>query len=66
MNDSFEKTKQDIISYFKGVRTEWGKITWPERHQVIVETIFVLAIVLMFTAFIYVVDRIFIAIFANF
>ncbi len=66
MNDNFEKTKQDIISYFKGVRTEWGKITWPERHQVVVETVFVLAIVFIFTAFIYVVDRIFIALFANF
>ena len=66
MNDTFEKTKQEIISYCKGVRTEWGKITWPEKHQVVVETVFVLAIVLLFTAFIYVVDRIFIAIFANF
>ncbi len=66
MNDSLEKTKQDIITYFKGVRTEWGKVTWPEKHQVIVETLFVLAIVFFFTVFIYIVDRIFIALFAKF
>ena len=66
MNDSLEKTKQDIITYFKGVRTEWSKITWPEKNQVVVETLFVLAIVFFFTIFIYVVDRIFIALFAKF
>ena len=59
MNDTFEKTKQSIITYFKGVRTEWGKITWPEKHQVIVETFFVVAIVFIFTVFIYVVDILF-------
>lgn len=59
MNDSFEKIKQGIITYFRGVRTEWGKITWPESHQVFVETCFVIAIVLIFTVFIYGVDKIF-------
>jgi len=59
MNDSFTNTKNAIISYFKGVRTEWGKITWPERHQVIVETFFVVAIVFVFTVFIYLIDKIF-------
>ena len=66
MNDSFEKTKQSIITYFKGVRTEWGKITWPEKHQVIVETFFVIAIVFVFTVFIYVVDILFNALLAKF
>ena len=59
MNDTFEKTKQSIITYFKGVRTEWGKITWPEKHQVVVETFFVVAIVFVFTVFIYLADKIF-------
>ena len=66
MNDSFEKAKQGIITYFRGVRTEWGKITWPEKHQVVVETFFVIAIVVMFTAFIYVADKIFNALLSNF
>ncbi len=59
MNDNFSNTKNAIINYFKGVRTEWGKITWPERHQVVVETFFVVAIVFIFTVFIYFVDIIF-------
>lgn len=51
--------KDAIISYFKGVRSEWGKITWPEKNQVVVETFFVVAIVFVFTVFIYVIDKIF-------
>ena len=51
--------KEAILSYFRGVKTEWGKITWPEKHQVIVETFFVVAIVFVFTVFIYFVDIIF-------
>ena len=62
MNDNFENTKNAIITYFKGVRTEWGKITWPERNQVVTETFFVVAIVFVFTVFIYLVDIIFNAI----
>ena len=66
MNDSLEKTKQSIITYFRGVRTEWGKITWPEKNQVVVETCFVVAIVFIFTVFIYIVDIIFNALLAKF
>jgi len=56
MNDNFENTKNAIITYFRGVKTEWGKITWPEKNQVVVETFFVVAIVFIFTVFIYLVD----------
>ena len=66
MNNSLENAKKNIISYFKGVRTEWGKITWPERHQVVVETFFVVAIVFVFTIFIYLVDIIFNALLSKF
>ena len=59
MNDNLQSTKNAIAKYFKGVRSEWGKITWPERQQVIVETFFVVAIVFVFTLFIYIVDKIF-------
>ena len=59
MNNSFTNIQNAILSYFKGVRIEWGKITWPEKHQVVGETIFVVAIVFVFTVFIYVVDKIF-------
>ena len=59
MNDNLGNTKNAIITYLRGVRTEWGKITWPEKHQVVVETFFVVAIVFVFTVFIYVVDLLF-------
>ena len=40
------KTENKIITYLKGVKSEWGKITWPERKQVIFQTIIVLIIVI--------------------
>ena len=66
MNDNFQNAKNAITTYFRGVRTEWGKITWPEKHQVVVETFFVVAIVFIFTIFIYFVDVIFNAILSKF
>ena len=41
MND----TLNGIIAYLKSVKLEWAKITWPERKQVIAETVAVVAIV---------------------
>ena len=49
-------TKDTIIEYFKGVKSEWGKITWPDRKQVITQTVVVLAVVVFFSLYIYVVD----------
>ncbi|MFR1672038.1 MAG: preprotein translocase subunit SecE, partial [Candidatus Gastranaerophilaceae bacterium] len=45
----FANTLNGIKTYFRGVRTEWGKISWPERRQVIAETVFVIIIVFVFT-----------------
>ena len=59
MNDNLDALKKNIVTYFKGVRAEWGKITWPEKNQVVVETFFVVAIVFTFTVFVYIVDIIF-------
>lgn len=47
---------EGIKSYFKGVKSEWGKIAWPEKNQVIGETIIVLIIVFFFTALVFVLD----------
>ena len=66
MNDNFQTIKETITTYFRGVRTEWGKITWPEKNQVVVETFFVVAIVFVFTVFIYFVDIIFNALLSKF
>lgn len=49
----------NIKTYFKGVRSEWGKITWPERRQVFAETLFVIVIVFVFTVTVYFMDVIF-------
>lgn len=52
-------TLEAIKTYFKGVRTEWGKISWPERRQVIFETFAVIFITFAFTVAIYVIDLVF-------
>lgn len=54
-----EKSANSVKTYFRGVRTEWGKITWPERRQVVAETVFVVAIVFVFTVAVYLMDIIF-------
>ena len=52
-------TVEAIKTYFKGVKTEWGKVSWPEKRQVIFETISVIVIVFVFTVAIYLMDLIF-------
>ena len=48
-----------ITTYLKGVRSEWGKINWPERRQVFSETLFVVVIVFVFTITVYFMDVLF-------
>ncbi len=50
---------EKIVTYFKGVKAEWGKITWPEKKQVITMTITVLVIVIAFTIYTYGLDLLF-------
>lgn len=45
-----------IMTYLKGVRAEWGKISWPERQQVFGETLFVIVIITVFTIAVFVMD----------
>ena len=59
MDNSFNAILDSIKKYFRGVRAEWGKITWPERHQVYIETLFVIAIVTAFTLAVYGMDKLF-------
>ncbi len=54
-----ENTTNSVKTYFRGVRSEWGKISWPEKRQVVTETIFVIAIVFVFTVAVYLMDIIF-------
>ena len=53
------ETLNAITTYFKGVKTEWGKISWPEKRQVVFETFAVIVIVCMFTISIYLMDLLF-------
>ncbi len=55
----FTNLVNGIKTYFRGVRTEWGKISWPEKRQVVAETVFVVVIVFVFTVAIYLMDIIF-------
>ncbi len=55
-NNPIEDIKKNITTYLKGVRSEWGKITWPQRDQVTVETVVVLFVVAIITLFVYFVD----------
>jgi preprotein translocase subunit SecE len=48
--------KESLTNYFKGVKSEWHKITWPERQQVIHETFIVIAVTTFFTLLIYFID----------
>ena len=45
-----------FVTYLKGVKAEWGKITWPERKQVISQSLIVLVIVIAFTIYTYGLD----------
>ena len=54
-----QQAKESIITYFKGVKSEWGKITWPAKEQVRNETIAVILIVFAFTIFILLLDMVF-------
>ena len=53
-----ESISEKLTSFLSGVRLEWGKITWPTRQQVVTETIYVIAIVFVFTAMILIMDSV--------
>ena len=62
MNNNSNKSNETIESikaYFKGVKAEWGRISWPERRQIVAETTFVIVIVFFFTIAIYLIDLLF-------
>ena len=58
-NQNQQDFKQALITYFKGVKAEWGKVSWPQKQQIIAETGIVLAVVVFFTVVVYFMDIIF-------
>ena len=58
-NETQKDFKQKLITFFKGVKNEWSKVSWPTRKQVGVETVIVLLVVTFFTVVVYFMDIIF-------
>lgn len=46
-----------IANYFKGLQQEWQRITWPSRQQVLAETVIVVAVVALFTLYVFAADK---------
>ena len=44
---------ENTKNYFKGVKTEWNKITWPDRQQILVQTVAVFFVVFVFTVIVF-------------
>jgi len=61
MTATKEKTdmKQAVTTYFKGVKAEWGKISWPQKPQIITETITVFVVTIVFTIIVFLLDALF-------
>lgn len=45
-----------LKSYFKGVKSEWKKITWPDRQQITSETLVVIVFTIFVTLLIFLID----------
>ena len=58
--NSKQDFKAKITTYFKGVKNEWSKVSWPTRKQVVVETVIVLIVVAFFTIVVFLMDKLFI------
>ena len=58
--NSKQDFKAKITTYFKGVKNEWSKVSWPTKKQVVAETIIVLIVVTLFTIAIFLTDKLFI------
>ena len=54
-----EKKQSGIVKYFKGVKSEFKKVTWPTFKQILNNTGTVIASVIVIGLFIYVLDMVF-------
>ncbi len=57
-----EKKQNGIVKYFKGVKSEFKKVTWPSFKQIVNNTGTVIAAVIVVGLFIFVLDYAFSAI----
>ena len=56
INNEQKNIKDRLITYFKGVKSEWGKITWPQKPQIVAETFIVTVVVTFFTLLVFLID----------
>lgn len=54
-----EKKENAIVKYFKGIKSEFKKITWPSFKQIVNNTSTVIISVVLVGLFIFVLDTIF-------
>ena len=47
---------EQLKDYFKGVRSEWHKVTWPDKQQIIHETLIVIVVTALVTTLIFLID----------
>ena len=59
MSNESKNFIEKMTTYFKGVKTEGSKVSWPTRKQIGVETVIVLIVVVFFTLVVYFMDIIF-------
>ena len=58
MSEQAKSEKKQKTGFFKGVRGEFEKITWPTRNQLVRETVAVSVVTLILGAIIKLVDMI--------
>ncbi|MBI1858246.1 MAG: preprotein translocase subunit SecE [Candidatus Melainabacteria bacterium] len=54
-----EKTPFNLLEFVKEARTEFSKVTWPSKDQVVNEFISVLILVAVLTGIIFLIDKVF-------
>ncbi|MBP3448459.1 MAG: preprotein translocase subunit SecE [Clostridia bacterium] len=54
-----EKKENAIVKYFKGIKSEFKKITWPSFKQIVNNTSTVIISVVLVGLFIFVLDTVF-------
>lgn len=47
---------EQLKDYFKGVKSEWHKVTWPDKQQTLHETLIVIVITAFVTMLIFLID----------
>jgi preprotein translocase SecE subunit len=55
-SDASTSPIESMTEYFKGVRSEWGKISWPTWPQIWGQTIVVLVMVSIMTLGLFIMD----------